>query len=58
MAYYPKPLHIQTAFDALGYKNGDFPISEDISSRIFSLPMHPYLKEEDQREIAKVILEV
>lgn len=56
--YYPKPLHIQTAFDSLGYKKGDFPISEDISSRIFSLPMHPYLKEKDQRKIAKVILEV
>ena len=55
--YYPIPLHLQTAFDALGYKKGDFPISEDISRRIFSLPMHPYLKEEDQRKIVKVILE-
>jgi len=55
--YYPIPLHLQTAFDGLGYKKGDFPISEDISTRIFSLPMHPYLKEEDQRKIVKVILE-
>jgi len=56
--YYPIPLHLQTAFDGLGYKKGDFPISEDISSRIFSLPMHPYLKEEDQKNIAEIILEV
>ena len=55
--YYPIPLHLQTAFDGLGYKKGDFPISEDISRRIFSLPMHPYLREEDQRKIVKVILE-
>jgi dTDP-4-amino-4,6-dideoxygalactose transaminase len=56
--YYPIPLHLQTAFDGLGYKKGDFPISEDISRRIFSLPMHPYLKEEDQKNIAEIILEV
>jgi len=49
--YYPKPLHMQMAFSELGYKKGDFPISEDFASRIFSLPMHPYLKAEDQDKI-------
>ena len=53
--YYPKPLHLQTAFAHLGYKKGDFPISEDASCRIFSLPMHPYLKAEEQEKIAAVI---
>ena len=53
--YYPKPLHLQSAFSYLGYKKGDFPISEDISRRIFSLPMHPYLTEEEQQKIAEVI---
>ena len=51
--YYPKPLHLQTAFKSLGYKEGDFPISEDFSSRIFSLPMHPYLSDSDQEIIVK-----
>lgn len=55
--YYPKPLHLQTAFAHLGYKEGDFPVSEDFSRRIFSLPMHPYLKIEDQKQIAKIIAE-
>jgi dTDP-4-amino-4,6-dideoxygalactose transaminase len=53
--YYPKPLHLQTAFQNLGYKAGDFPVSEDCAGRIFSLPMHPYLSAEDQEQIVKVI---
>lgn len=53
--YYPIPLHLQTAFADLGYKDGDFPISEDISQRIFSLPMHPYLTDEQQGRIVETI---
>jgi dTDP-4-amino-4,6-dideoxygalactose transaminase len=53
--YYPQPLHLQTAFSSLGYQKGDFPVSEDYAQRIFSLPMHPYLEEEDQIKICKVI---
>jgi dTDP-4-amino-4,6-dideoxygalactose transaminase len=50
--YYPKPLHLQTAFSFLGYEPGAFPVSEDVASRIFSLPMHPYLEQKDQALIA------
>lgn len=53
--YYPKPLHLQIAFAFLGYGEGDFPISEDYSRRIFSIPMHPYLEMTDQERIAEVI---
>jgi len=53
--YYPKPLHLQSAFSDLGYRKGDFPISEEISRRIFSLPMHPYLSKEGQQKIAEVM---
>jgi dTDP-4-amino-4,6-dideoxygalactose transaminase len=52
--YYPKPLHLQTAYASLGYKEGEFAISEDCSQRIFSLPMHPYLEEKDQMKIAEI----
>jgi UDP-2-acetamido-2-deoxy-ribo-hexuluronate aminotransferase len=55
--YYPKPLHLQTAFASLGYKKGDFAMSENTASRIFSLPMHPYLVEQDQQQIANIINE-
>jgi dTDP-4-amino-4,6-dideoxygalactose transaminase len=53
--YYPKPLHRQTAFAGLGYRGGDFPVSDDCARRIFSLPMHPYLAAEDQRRIADIL---
>jgi len=53
--YYPKPLHLQTAFSSLGYKEGDFPISEQVSQTIFSLPMHPYLKDDQIDWIVQVI---
>jgi UDP-2-acetamido-2-deoxy-ribo-hexuluronate aminotransferase len=53
--YYPTPLHLQTAFKSLGYKAGDFPVSEDLSGRIFSLPMYPYLSAVDQERIAKIL---
>lgn len=46
MVYYVKPLHLQKAFAELGYQMGDFPVSEQASERIFSLPMHPYLDDE------------
>lgn len=53
--YYPKPLHLQTAYDALGYLKGDFSVSEDCSQRILSLPMHPYLSLSEQEQIARAI---
>ncbi|MGQ9819026.1 MAG: DegT/DnrJ/EryC1/StrS family aminotransferase [Candidatus Kapaibacteriales bacterium] len=56
--YYPKPLHLQKVNEDLGYKEGDFPISEEISRRILSLPMHPYLKDEEIEEIVSVFLEL
>jgi len=52
MIYYKKPLHLQKALSNLGYKVGDFPVSEEASERIFSLPMHPYL---DDNVIAGIV---
>lgn len=53
--YYPRPLHLQTAFSNFGYQTGDFPVAEQASSRIFSLPMHPYLGADDQTKIIKAV---
>jgi len=46
---------MQTAFAYLGYQPGDFPVSENCSTRIFSIPMHPYLNEKQQAFIADII---
>jgi dTDP-4-amino-4,6-dideoxygalactose transaminase len=54
--YYPVPLHLQKAFQSLDYHEGDFPVTEDVAKRIFSLPMHPYLKDKTIERIIEVIL--
>lgn len=43
MVYYRTCMHQQTAFSHLGYKNGDFPISEQLAKEVLSLPMSGYL---------------
>lgn len=53
--YYQKPLHLQKAFEGLGYKEGDFPVSEEVSRRIFSLPMSPYITDEQVDMVIEVI---
>ncbi len=46
--HYPIPLHLQEAFQYLGYKEGDLPVSEKISKDVMSLPMFPEMSEEVQ----------
>ncbi len=53
--HYPVPLHLQEAFSPLGYKKGDFPVSEEVSTQIMSLPMSPYLTEAQQDFIVEAI---
>ncbi|MCK9472483.1 MAG: DegT/DnrJ/EryC1/StrS family aminotransferase [Sulfurimonas sp.] len=53
--HYPVPLHLQEAFEHLGYREGDFPISELVSKQIMSLPMSAYLGEAEQDFIVRAI---
>lgn len=55
MVYYPLSLHLQEVYRSLGYKAGDFPVSEQAQEEVLSLPMFPELKEEQIREVAEVI---
>jgi len=45
--HYPIPMHLQECFNYLGYAKGDFPISEKCADQVMSLPMNPYLTQEE-----------
>jgi len=55
--HYPIPLHLQKAYEGFGYKNGDFPVTEKISSEILSLPMYPQLQTAAQSRVVQKIQE-
>lgn len=57
MIYYKTSLHLQSVYKSLGYKVADFPVSEDTSSRIFSIPMHPYLEDYQQDLILEALFD-
>jgi len=54
--HYPMPLHLQECFTYLGYKKGDFSISEIVSKEIMSLPMNPYVSDEEIEYISNEVL--
>ena len=53
--YYPLPLHLQEVFKDLGYKKGDFAVSERVSEDIMALPMSAFLSEQEQDCVIEVI---
>jgi UDP-2-acetamido-2-deoxy-ribo-hexuluronate aminotransferase len=53
--HYPEALHLQPVFTHLGHRKGDFPVAEAAARRVVSLPMHPYLTENDLLHIAEVV---
>lgn len=55
--HYPIPLHLQKAYRTLGYRQGDFPVSEQIAAEILSLPMYPHLKRVEQERIVETVLQ-
>lgn len=57
VVYYPKPLHLQKAFEYLGYKEGDLPESEAAAKEVLSLPIYPELEPEKAEYIAATVLE-
>ncbi|HEY3371597.1 MAG TPA: DegT/DnrJ/EryC1/StrS family aminotransferase [Prolixibacteraceae bacterium] len=57
MIYYPLSLHLQEAYHYLGYLKGDFPVSEQLSEQVLSLPMHTELTEGQLNYITSSIRE-
>ncbi len=56
MIYYPVPMHLQKAYHDPRYSKGDFPVTEALSDRVISLPMHTELDEEQLAYIADKVL--
>lgn len=55
MVYYPKPMHKQEAFRCNDYDDNDFHNTMKLCDTVLSLPMHPYLKDEDIEQVVQVI---
>ena len=55
MVYYPKPMHRQEAFAGQTYDDAEFPNTLKLCDIVLSLPMHPYLTDEDIDTVVNVI---
>jgi dTDP-4-amino-4,6-dideoxygalactose transaminase len=55
--YYPISLHMQKAYSASGKPKGAFPVTENATDEVLSLPMHTELDEEQQTFIVQTVLE-
>lgn len=53
--HYPTPVPYQPAYAQLGYRRGDFPVAEDVTSRCVSLPMYPELTDEQLEYVAQTV---
>ncbi|WP_088052523.1 DegT/DnrJ/EryC1/StrS family aminotransferase [Virgibacillus dakarensis] len=56
MIYYVKPMHKQEAFSYLEFDERDFVITNELCDKVLSLPMHPYLSEEEINTVCDVII--
>lgn len=53
--HYPLPIHLQEAYSDLGKEKGSFPVTERLADEIISLPMHPFLTEDETSRVIEVL---
>lgn len=53
--HYPVPIHLQPAAESLGYKRGQFPVTERQADRILTLPIHQFLSNDDIEYVAEMV---
>lgn len=56
LAHYPIPIHLQPVYKELGYKKGDFPVTEAAAKEILSLPVFPELKKDEIEYVADSVI--
>jgi len=56
--HYQVPLHLEPAFEGLGYTKGDFPIAEEAAAQILSLPMYPYIDYDEITRVSEAVKEI
>lgn len=56
MVYYPTPMHGQTAYKDLENSNDDCPITVHLCETVLSLPIHPYISNEDIEKVCNLIV--
>ena len=56
MIYYPGPLHLQKAYNFLGYDKDSFPVTTELCKQVLSLPMHPDLEQDQLDYITSSVL--
>ena len=55
--HYPRPLHLQNAYDFMGHKRGAFPVSEQAADRVLSLPNYPEMSDEMVEFVVETVKE-
>lgn len=58
MIYYPLPMHVQKAYKDERYKEGAFPVSEELCKSVLSLPIHTEFNEEELKYIAETFINI
>ena len=58
MVYYPRPMHVQGAFEGTDSAAADCPVTDRLCATVLSLPIHPYLTREDAEAVVKALKEV
>jgi len=53
--YYDRPVHMQPAYQKLGFKKGLCPVAEKVSEQVLSLPVYPLLEPRDMENIAEIV---
>jgi len=54
--YYPRPMHMQSAYLEYGAGEGSLPVAEQLSRVVLSLPMHPYLSDEEVDQVSAALI--